>query len=47
MGRGGHKTKDPDFVFKVPFLRLQAGALKKETQQERPVLARIARTRIL
>ena len=28
LGRGGdYKTQDPDFVFKVPFLRLQAGAL--------------------
>ena len=47
---GDYKTKDPDFVFKESFLRLQAGAvisLKKETQQERPVLERIACTRIL
>ena len=26
-GGGNYKTKDPDFVFKVPFLRLQAGAV--------------------
>ena len=27
LGGGGYETKDPDFVFKVPFLRLQAGAV--------------------
>ena len=26
-GGGNYKTKDPDFVFNVPFLRLQAGAV--------------------
>ena len=40
-GRGGHKTKDPDFVFKVPFLRLQAGAVISFTKRN---AARTTRT---
>ena len=34
-GGGNYKTKDPDFVFKVPFLRLQAGAVISFKNQKR------------